>query len=67
MRTCYSDYYLSERTMKKEYVTPTVQHCVMEPIMLLALSLEYTDEKADGNIEILSGERRAAWGDIWNE
>ncbi|MBR5851423.1 MAG: hypothetical protein IKY73_02750 [Bacteroidaceae bacterium] len=53
--------------MRKKYIAPTLYSCILEPVSMLALSLEYTDEKADSNVEILSGKSRNNWGDLWKE
>ena len=52
--------------MKDEYVKPLTVVVETEcNTMLAASKLEYTDEKADKELEVLSNSRRGAWGDLW--
>lgn len=55
----------SKNIMKKEYLTPAVSEVEFAANAVIALSIGYTEEKADGNIGILSDERRSDWGDLW--
>ena len=52
--------------IKKDYVKPQVVVVEIECNTMLAVSnLEYSDENADKDLEILSGERRGTWGNLW--
>lgn len=51
--------------MKKEYLTPAVSEVEFAANAVIAVSIGCTEEKADGNIGILSDERRSEWGDLW--
>ena len=53
--------------MRKKYIVPAVEICTIEPVSMLAESVGYTDEKADGGFEILSGRSRNEWGNLWKE
>ena len=52
--------------MKDEYVKPLTVVVETEcNTMLAASKLEYTDENADKDLEVLSNNRRGTWGDLW--
>lgn len=51
--------------MRKEYRTPNATEVEFTANSVIALSIEYDDDKADENIEILSDERRTDWGNLW--
>lgn len=57
--------YKSKNIMRKEYMTPIVSLVELAANAVIANSIGYTEEKADGNIGILSDERRSDWGDLW--
>ena len=51
---------------KDDYVKPLTVVVETEcNTMLAASKLEYTDENADKDLEVLSNDRRGAWGDLW--
>lgn len=51
---------------KDEYVKPLAVVVETEcNTMLAASKLEYTDENADKDLEVLSNGRRGTWGDLW--
>ena len=54
-------------SMRKKYIVPAVEICIIEPMSMLAVSPGYTDEKVDDELEILSGRSRNNWGDLWKE
>ena len=39
----------------------------VDAVSVLAQSVQYTDEKADGNGGILSPEYRGEWGNLWEK
>lgn len=51
---------------KKEYIQPQAVVVECDCDTMLAVSrLEYTDEEADKEQEVLSNGRRGTWGDLW--
>ena len=54
-------------SMRKKYIVPAVEICIIEPMSMLAVSPGYTDEKVDDELEILSGRSRNNWGDLWKK
>ena len=51
---------------KKYYIKPQVVVLEIECNTILAVSnLEYSDESADKDLEVLSNDRRDSWGNLW--
>ena len=58
---------------KKKYIKPLVEIVELDIEMMIAtsgeenLEIEYTDEDASEEYEVLVNKRRGVWGDLWNE
>lgn len=58
---------------KKKYIKPLVEIVELDIEMMIAtsgeenLEIEYTDEEASEEYEVLVNKRRGVWGDLWNE
>lgn len=53
--------------MKKKYCKPAFEVVELLANEMLALSIKYTNDAADKNSEVLSGEHRGDWGCIWEQ
>lgn len=53
--------------MRKAYITPETMEMYVESAEMLASSptIDYTDEKADPEIDPISLSRRGTWGNRW--
>lgn len=58
---------------KKIYIAPLVKVIELDMEMIIAasgdeeLEIEYTDEEANEEFEVLVNKRRGVWGDLWCE
>jgi hypothetical protein len=52
---------------KRDYYAPCMTLIAVDAVSVLAQSVQYTDEKADGNGGILSPEYRGEWGNLWEK
>ena len=52
----------------KEYKKPTVQEIEIGLQCIIAASgLQYSDESADKDYEVLAGKHRGEWGNMWKQ
>ena len=50
----------------KEYKKPTAREMEISPLGMMAASgLQYSDESADKDYEVLAGKNRGEWGNVW--
>ena len=53
--------------MKKEYSKPQSDVLDVQPQVIIAQSMKYSNEAADASSEVLTGKSRGEWGDVWNK
>ena len=59
---------IEQKRQMKKYETPKACPISITAADIIASSgLDYSDESADKEIEVLSGKKRGEWGNIWKQ